>query len=195
MAVLLDQETFTKPGKGRVAHDDALVLHRHPDASGVRALTLLVHGWGGTRYSTWRNLPRFLFEDFPDMDVALYDYVSGLRRVRRTHSESLRSTIDHLADTLRDIDHYDRGYEEVFLLAHSMGGVFTQAAVLRLLEGEPAGRQDSVLRRLRAGCSCSLCPGPARSCCRPSRRGSEMPGCCASTIRRPPPSRRVSPTG
>ncbi|KPI28254.1 NB-ARC domain protein [Actinobacteria bacterium OV320] len=148
MAVLLDQETFTKPGKGRVAHDDALVLHRHPDASGVRALTLLVHGWGGTRYSTWRNLPRFLFEDFPDMDVALYDYVSGLRRVRRTHSESLRSTIDHLADTLRDIDHYDRGYEEVFLLAHSMGGVFTQAAVLRLLEGEPAGRQDSVLRRL-----------------------------------------------
>ncbi|MER5585157.1 NB-ARC domain-containing protein [Streptomyces asoensis] len=148
MAVLLDQDTFTQPEKGAVARDDALVLHRHPEADRVRTLTLLVHGWGGRRYSTWKGLPQLLFADFPDMDIALYDYVSGLRRMRRTRSESLRSTIDHLADTLRDIDHYDRGYEEVFLLAHSMGGLFTQAAVLRLLDGEPAGERNSVLRRL-----------------------------------------------
>ena len=142
MTVVLDGEVFA-PLEKPWRRDDALVLHRHQKQP-RHTVALFVHGLGGRRYGTWKNLPRFLFEDFPDMDIGLYDYVSGMRRGRLRGSESIESTVNHLADTLRDIDQYEREYQQIILIAHSMGGLITQAALLRILDGESTARNSVV---------------------------------------------------
>lgn len=106
-------------------------LHVHTRlAQGVNpTVTIFVHGWGGSRQKTWGNFPRFIFEEFTDVDVALFDYVSGLRRIRRSGSVGLAMTTRELADLIREIEH-----EKVILIGHSLGGIICMAAIKQLID-------------------------------------------------------------
>src|SRR6516165_3965099 len=75
----LVQTEFQEPLE---ASDEALIVHQHPDRNGHQ-LIVLVHGLGGARYgpkATWGRIPYFLFEDFPQLDVGLYEYRTLFRR-------------------------------------------------------------------------------------------------------------------
>jgi tetratricopeptide (TPR) repeat protein len=74
-------------------------------------------------------MPRFLYEDFPSVDLGLYDYISGPRRVRFTKSISFDEQAQHLAGTIRELDRYSR----VMMLGHSLGGLLCQYAIVDLL--------------------------------------------------------------
>ena len=59
--------------------DEPLVIHRHGDQPG-RALIILAHGLGGTRYGTWTpngseatvaSLPKFLYDDIDGLEAKL----------------------------------------------------------------------------------------------------------------------------
>ena len=108
--------------------DEPLVIHGHGDhaASGV---VVFIHGLGGSRYgdrSTWGRLPEFLFDDVPDVDVALYAYRTGVRRLfRRSQSIELERESHVLDDLLRDLD----DYEWAALVGHSMDGISAEAAL------------------------------------------------------------------
>src|SRR6185436_5469468 len=45
-------------------------------------LVVFVHGLGGSRYGTWQLMPRLLFKDCPEIDIGLYAYRTGMRRLQ-----------------------------------------------------------------------------------------------------------------
>src|SRR6266511_1979416 len=106
-------------------------LHVDPDAS-PRTLVILVHGLGGSGYKTWGQLPERLFSgaDGPAVDIGIYDYRSGLRRLFPKMS-NFESWTRQLGGHLRDLD---AEYSDIFLVGHSMGGVLIEAVARNHLE-------------------------------------------------------------
>ncbi len=99
----------------------------HPQQD-QRTLVVLIHGLGGHGYETWAELPQLLLKsDGPAVDVGVFDYTSGLRRIRLTSSASVAATIRELADEVVAARH-----SHVVLLGHSMGGVIAQQVVRHL---------------------------------------------------------------
>jgi hypothetical protein len=75
------QAKFTEPS--HQVDDEPLVVHQKPDGS--KGLVILVHGLDGCRYGpnrTWGLFPKFLYEDFPQLDVGLYEYSTLFRRAK-----------------------------------------------------------------------------------------------------------------
>src|SRR5262245_9783840 len=118
-----------------------LYLHRRGASRTNRALCVLVHGLGGARYRTWGRLPHFVYQDFPELDVGLYGYYSGWRRLWFTRSIAVEREARVLADQLRACD-----YAEIVLLGHSLGGLLCKAALCELLDRE----DRATLARVRA---------------------------------------------
>lgn len=142
------QSAFAEPA-GTVR--DAMVVHQRSDPAANERLIVLVHGLGGRRYgpgSTWQLLPRFLFEDFPDHDLALYSYRSLAQRLVFWRSIEPEQEARILADAIRDA----RGYRRVFLVAHSMGGLLCLGALRYLIEsGQERVIEDRVAGLLLMG--------------------------------------------
>lgn len=127
------QENYVEPTDPDVVKrlpGEALAIHKRKYHN--TSVVIFVHGLGGSRYgenSTWGNFPRYLFEDIPQLDVALYEYVTLLGRITNpAKSVNLSDEAEAFADTIRDLS-----YETVFLVGHSMGGLLCMAALSYLI--------------------------------------------------------------
>jgi pimeloyl-ACP methyl ester carboxylesterase len=121
--------------------DEPLVVHQKPE--GNKALIVFVHGLGGCRYgeeSTWGRFPEFLYEDFPQFEVGLYEFHTLVRRAKFWKSVSLSYEAEVFAGIIRDI----KDYQTIILIGHSMGGLLCMAAICHLINTS----QKKVLSRI-----------------------------------------------
>jgi len=123
-----DDAVFTPVVRGQPGHDESLVVHTHPGVTNEK-LVLFLHGFGGNRYQTWGDLPRYVFDDCPDASIGLYDYRSGSRALWPGAAIDLRDLAREIADTVRDAD-----FTRIVLVGHSMGGILAKAVVKDLLD-------------------------------------------------------------
>ena len=133
----LVQDIFAEPDDPGTLGGEPLVIHLRSEPTRNRALIIFVHGLGGSRYgrgATWGSLPRFVFEDYPDVDVGLYEYVTLLRRLRFWESIHLSEEAIVFADLIRDA----APYQVLILVGHSMGGLLCEAAIARLVNTRQA---------------------------------------------------------
>jgi pimeloyl-ACP methyl ester carboxylesterase len=140
----LVQDTFAEPDDPSTLHGEPLIIHLRSEPTRNRALVIFVHGLGGSRYglgATWGFLPRFVFEDFPDVDVGLYEYVTLLRRLKFWESIHLSKEAIVFADLIRDVT----AYEAVILVGHSMGGLLCEAAIASLVNTG----QEQAIQKIR----------------------------------------------
>jgi pimeloyl-ACP methyl ester carboxylesterase len=98
-----------------------------------RGVVLFVHGLGGGGYDTWNEMPRMIFDGVNGVDVALFDYASGLRAWKR-RGANLEAQVSRLRATLDDLQK-DYEYDQIFIAAHSLGGLIVEVAIQRSLEG------------------------------------------------------------
>ena len=130
----LIQPTFEEPGNPDELADDSLVIHQRTPATANGSLVVFVHGLGGSRYggkATWGFFPRFLYEDFPQLDVGLYAYTTLFGRLKLWKSLRLEDEADIFAETIREDL---RGYRTIILAGHSMGGLLCMAAITDLVQ-------------------------------------------------------------
>jgi pimeloyl-ACP methyl ester carboxylesterase len=132
--IAIVQEQFQALASPPPPEREALVLHHRSETCLGEAVVVFVHGWNGDRYNTWGNFPEYVYEDLPIMDVGMYAYVSGKRRImprlRGGASAPFGVQVNTLADTLRD---GLRDYRAIYLIGHSEGGLLCKAAVSRLV--------------------------------------------------------------
>jgi pimeloyl-ACP methyl ester carboxylesterase len=136
----LVQSVFQEPPQ---SSDEALIIHHRPE-SDHRQIIVLVHGLGGTRYGpkcTWGNIPSFLFEDFPQLDVGLYEYRTLFRRWKLWESVALETEARTFANLLRE----NHDYADILLAGHSLGGLLCMGA----LQYFYASDQREQLERIR----------------------------------------------
>lgn len=128
--------TREQPYFAKFPFDEAsLNLHRHCGDYRSRRLIVFVHGLSGNGYRTWGKFPKYIFDDRSrdPIDVAVFDYFSGLRRRIRTRP-SVRVFAEVLAERLQELSREsDYDYDEIFLVAHSMGGLISMDAVRNYL--------------------------------------------------------------
>jgi pimeloyl-ACP methyl ester carboxylesterase len=120
----LAQSVFQEPSQ---SSDEPLIIHHRPE-SDHRQIIVLVHGLGGTRYGqkcTWGNIPSFLFEDFPQLDVGLYEYPTLFRRWKFWMSVPLETEAITFANLLRE----NHEYVDILLAGHSLGGLLCMSAL------------------------------------------------------------------
>jgi pimeloyl-ACP methyl ester carboxylesterase len=122
-----------------------LNLHRHCGDRRAKHLIVFVHGLGGNGYTTWKKFPRFIFDDLSrdPVDVALFDYFSGRRRMGFE-----RPTVAVIAEILTERLQELRGYDEIFIVAHSMGGLIAIDAIRNYITQR---REEPGLLRVLAG--------------------------------------------
>lgn len=126
MYKVIEQNSF----RAQAFDKTGLNVHRQPGQRS-RYLALFVHGYGGSGYGTWTEMPRMVFEgDFgPRMDVALYDYASARRAITR-RGANLELREKQLTQSLWGLD----DYESIYLIGHSLGGMIVEAAAKRYLQ-------------------------------------------------------------
>lgn len=105
-------------------------MNLHTRKSGpTRAVAVFIHGLMGSGYGTWNKWPALLFDgdDSPAVDVAMYYYPSALKAAWRLRpGADIDVQAQQLAEHLKELsDEYD----EIFLIAHSLGGLVAEAAV------------------------------------------------------------------
>jgi len=131
MVTRIEQDAFQPLSPRHESASHPFVIHGRPGPQ-PSSLAVLVHGWGGDRYRTWGNLPALLFADLVSCDIGLYSYASGARRfARRSVSISLDLQAEHLAHAVRDL-----AYRTVVLVGHSMGGLLSSLAVVKLVDSQ-----------------------------------------------------------
>lgn len=129
MINVIDCDEFKKTPFGK---HHSLNLHAHTSRKS-KAVAVFVHGLNGSGYGTWKNWPKLVFED-PDspMDVALYYYPSFFRAVRHLQRGA---DIDVQAEQLTEhLEKLGRRYSEVYIIAHSLGGLVAEEAVSLYLQ-------------------------------------------------------------
>ncbi|WAL70494.1 alpha/beta hydrolase [Kitasatospora sp. YST-16] len=109
-------------------------LHTRPDGP-TPDLFLFVHGLSGHGYKTWRDKPQMMFNGSYDdpVDIATLDYPSGFRAIFRGGS-NLDAPISQLSTAFAELKQL-HGYESIYIVAHSLGGIITQAALKKHLQG------------------------------------------------------------
>jgi hypothetical protein len=115
-------------------------LHAAPDMP-RRPLVVLVHGLGGRGYETWNQLPERLFSgaDGPAVDIGVYDYRSGLRRLLGRASD-FDFWARQLGGHLRDLE---AKYSDIFLVGHSMGGLLIETVARNHLQARAFDGEES----------------------------------------------------
>src|SRR6476620_4440520 len=130
----LSQSSFAHPAENI---DSRLVVHtRNSDT-----VVLLIHGLGGSRYGnkpTWGNFPKFMFDDFSKIDVAIYSYATLFRRGAFWKSLSLEKEAEVLLDILDRLP-----YRRIVIFGHSMGGLLSRLAITNARHK----RKDELLRK------------------------------------------------
>jgi hypothetical protein len=118
-----------------------LNLHTKP-GSRQRELAVFVHGWGGRGYSTWGDMPQVLFDGQvgSPVDVALYDYASGKRTWGKRGADPAFCA-QQLAAWLHELGD---DYSEIYIVAHSFGGLIAEAATQQYLSDFGAARDQPV---------------------------------------------------
>lgn len=103
------------------------VLHRRGVPPKTDSVVLFVHGLNGEGYSTWGDFPALMFASTYGVkpDVAIFDYFSGKRRYLRARS-SVPQVAEELAHCIVELQQV---YDQVFLIAHSLGGLIAKDAV------------------------------------------------------------------
>jgi len=122
----------------------AMNLHQHEGPRSVDTLVIFVHGLSGGGYKTWGSFPELVFEGAASVvvDVAVFDYFSGKRRWKQ-----VRPRAHLVADTLAQcIVELQPHYGQIFIVAHSMGGLISKDAVRIYLQKYDAER--TLLKRL-----------------------------------------------
>jgi pimeloyl-ACP methyl ester carboxylesterase len=126
----VEQSYFARPDPSGSGAGEPLIVHRRHNQANSQ-LVMFVHGLNGSRYGTWGSFPNLLFEDRVSVDIGMYDYASGLRRIRPGVSFDLEAHARQVADLVRDLI-----YDEVVLIGHSMGGLLCKAAITDLLDSQ-----------------------------------------------------------
>lgn len=124
---------FSEPANAASLLEEPLVVHQRVEPTANNNLVVFVHGLGGSRYgekSTWGNLPRFMFEDLPELDVGMYQYRTLTGRFSFTKSVSLEEESRVFADLVRD---QLESYNNIVLIGHSMGGLLCKAVIHELV--------------------------------------------------------------
>ena len=124
-----DQFAYADPA---VFVDEPLVIHKRKGSTNAN-LVVFVHGLGGSPCGpspTWGDFPKFVLEDFASADVALYGYLSFHKRWQFWKSVPLEDEARLFAGILRDAL---KGYRQIVLVGHSMGGLLCKAAICELL--------------------------------------------------------------
>ncbi len=108
-------------------------LKRWPGASAERAAVVFIHGFGGDWQSTWQSFPDFLAADtrLAGWDIYSLGYDSHLRvDVVKLWSADpdLQAVADKLTTDVRVGEL--KSYKSLALIAHSMGGLAVQRALL-----------------------------------------------------------------
>lgn len=119
----LTQSTFApEPFRGSRFH-----LHTREGGPADRVV-VFVHGLGGRGYATWGGLPARLFEGDGGKatDVGVFDYRSFHRRMVRLGRGNVDAWARQLSRYLRVIEDE---YRDVFLIAHSQGGLVAETMV------------------------------------------------------------------
>jgi len=122
---------FAEPSSNLKLEDEALVIHKRTDPAHGTHLGIFVHGLGGSRYgekATWGELPKLLFEDFPNLDIGMYSYRTLFRRLKFWKSVSIPQEAQVLGDLLLTLE----GYEHLIFFGHSLGGVLCKATLVHL---------------------------------------------------------------
>ena len=140
---VLEQEQFRYADS--VAFDnEPLVVHKRQGRDN-RNLIIFVHGLGGSPCDpgpTWGDFPKFVSEDFESLDVGLYGYLSLHKRWKFWKSVPLENEASLFAGILRDSL---KGYRQIILVGHSMGGLLCKAAICELLRTKG---KDSAIERI-----------------------------------------------
>jgi pimeloyl-ACP methyl ester carboxylesterase len=131
VAYQITQKNFKALSSESPNASDPLIIHKHTDVPETTQNILFVHGLNGSRYSTWGKFPDLFFEDHPSVDLSMFDYRSGLRRIRRAGSVRPEDQATLLAEAIRDED-----YTQTILIGHSMGGLICVEAVRQMIESE-----------------------------------------------------------
>ena len=106
-----------------------LHVYTHPSRPSTQELVVFVHGFGGSGYGTWREIPTAILQhEAEPRSVAVYDYISGGRR-SLLDSPSIQSAVEHLVDELGDLP-----FKRVTLVGHSLGGVISMSAVREVFD-------------------------------------------------------------
>ncbi|MCM2514817.1 MULTISPECIES: esterase/lipase family protein [Streptomyces] len=120
------QNSFTKKPFGK---SHSMNLHKQGSGS-ARTVAVFVHGLNGSGYGTWKAWPRILFEGgsgFPPIDVALFYYPSLFKAAYRLQpGANIDLQAQQLAEHLQELS---KEYDEIYLIAHSLGGLVAEAAV------------------------------------------------------------------
>ncbi|MFJ8444379.1 esterase/lipase family protein [Kitasatospora griseola] len=109
-------------------------LHVHAKSS-TSDVVVFIHGLAGEGYGTWGKKPQMVFDGtYGDaIDVAVLDYPSGFRALPKRGSD-LVAPVSQLAAALADLGNI-YGYDSVYIAAHSLGGLVSQAALIKYLQG------------------------------------------------------------
>ncbi|MFJ8404917.1 esterase/lipase family protein [Streptomyces microflavus] len=110
-------------------------MNLHTRTSGpAKRIVVFIHGLMGSGYGTWGKWPTLLFEDdkCDTFDVALYYYPSALKAALRLRpGADIDLQAQQLAEHLTELS---KEYEEIYLIAHSLGGLVAEAAVSLYLQ-------------------------------------------------------------
>jgi pimeloyl-ACP methyl ester carboxylesterase len=143
-----------RTGSADLTEVPILLFNKSP--GDVRRLIVLVHGWGGSQLGTWGRLPLIFLdrEASPEFggryDVLLFGYPSGFF----ASEESLIDVAERAGRTFREaasqIAKDAPEYDEVYIVAHSMGAPIAQLAIADLLRRAESPEEVKLfLRKIR----------------------------------------------
>ena len=121
-----------------------MTLHERYHPRSTDTLVVFVHGLSGKGYATWDSFPKLVFESQGStvVDVAVFDYFSGKRRIFRVRPRA-HLVANSLAQCIAEVQ---SKYSQIFLVAHSMGGLISKDAVRIYLEKYDSDR--TLLKRV-----------------------------------------------
>jgi pimeloyl-ACP methyl ester carboxylesterase len=144
----LSQESYASADASVALDHVPLVIHRRTTGAAPHII-LFVHGLGGARYGkepTWGSLPEFVFEDFADADVGMYEYPTLTSRPRLL-SQEVSIKLDTqgvlLSEQLRELIN-EEGYTSITVVGHSMGGLLSKCAIKELIDSNSTDVLDRI---------------------------------------------------
>ncbi|NTU44346.1 MAG: hypothetical protein HGA99_02335 [Chlorobiaceae bacterium] len=119
---------------------ESFALHVKASVFTERNLVIFLHGLFGNRYKTWNGFQKYLFDDIENCDIGTYTYLNGFKRVNIFKSKKVEIEGRLVGEYIRDLD-----YDNIYIIAHSLGGVLCQQAFVELI----TSRQSTSLKKIK----------------------------------------------